>query len=233
MQIIDNDGELEMVLDRNGQDGDFGSYVAFNLDGTPVTGFPLQVHLNTSFNQPVLADFNNDGTLDMFGGSFEFLGNYETDGYAWNTGVPYDATTIVNPVYQFNPQHDGIFVDPMIVPVELNSFTAGVNGNNVNLVWSTATEKNNAFFELFRNGTRIGTIQGSGTTTEKNSYSFTDKNVTAGTYSYKLYQQDFDGTRKLAGETEVTVGSPVNFTLNQNYPNPFNPTTVINYSLTH
>ncbi len=228
---LDNDGELEMVLDRNGQDGDFGSYVALNLDGTPVTGFPLPVHLNTSFNQPVFADFNNDGTLDMFGGSFEFLGNYETDGYAWNTGVPYDAASIINPVYQFNPQHDGVFVDPSVVPVELSSFTAGVNGHSVNLVWSTASEKNNAFFELYRNDRRIGTVQGSGTTTEKNTYSFTDENVTAGTYSYKLYQQDYDGTRKLAGETEATVGSPVNFTLDQNYPNPFNPTTVIKYSL--
>jgi uncharacterized protein (DUF2141 family) len=229
---LDNDGELEMILDRNGQDGDQGSYYAFNMDGTPVTGFPLQLHLNTSFNQPVLADFNNDGTLDMFGGSFEFLGNYETDAYAWNTGLPYDATTIVNSSYQYNPQHDGVFVDPSVIPVELNSFTAGVDGNNVNLMWTTATEKNNAFFELYRNDTRIGTIQGSGTTTKKHSYSFTDENLKAGTYSYKLFQQDYDGTRKMVGTTEASVGdNPVSFTLDQNYPNPFNPTTVINYSL--
>ncbi len=83
---LDNDGQLEVLVDRNAQDGDLGSYEAFNFDGTPVTGFPLQLSKTTSFNQPCLTDLNNDGILDMVGGSFEYATTHQTNVYAWNTG---------------------------------------------------------------------------------------------------------------------------------------------------
>ena len=230
---FDDDGQLEVLLDRNAQDGDFGSYVAFNFDGTPVTGFPLQVAKTSSFNQPILTDLNNDGTLDMFGGSFEYLGGYQLNNYAWNTGVPVDNASVFNPVYQYNAQHDGVFVDPtIIVPVELASFSSEIVSDKVKLSWSTATEVNNAFFELYRNNIKLAVIEGSGTTTERKYYTYVDENTVNGLYEYKLYQQDYDGSRKKVGTIEVNLNSePVKFELSQNYPNPFNPATTISYSL--
>ncbi|HZW38954.1 MAG TPA: YCF48-related protein [Ignavibacteriaceae bacterium] len=122
-----------------------------------------------------------------------------------------------------------------IVPVELASFTSSVNGNTVTLNWSTATETNNFGFDVERkvNGTwnKIGFVNGSGTTTERKSYSFTET-LNSGKYNYRLKQIDHDGSYKYYNLPEVIeIGLPVQYKLSQNYPNPFNPSTIINYSL--
>jgi photosystem II stability/assembly factor-like uncharacterized protein len=129
------------------------------------------------------------------------------------------------------------------IPVELSSFTANVNGSNVTLSWSTSTETNNRGFELQRMDVGlyermnedwqvIAFIQGHGTTTEKKTYSFEDKNLTPGKYNYRLKQIDYDGTYKYYTLSEpIEINLPFVFALHQNYPNPFNPVTKIKYSV--
>ncbi len=127
-------------------------------------------------------------------------------------------------------------------PVELNSFTANVNGSNVTLNWSTSSEANNSGFEVYRKKTGersqerewklIGFVEGSGTTTEQKYYTFKDEHLSEGIYSYRIKQIDFDGTYKYYDLSEsVEIGSPNKFELSQNYPNPFNPSTKIKYSV--
>ena len=129
----------------------------------------------------------------------------------------------------------GVYLaDP--VPVELTSFAATVNENDVNLSWSTASETNNMGFEVQRssNGTdysRIAFVEGHGTVTETQNYTYSDKNIEVGTYSYRLKQIDFDGTSDFSDAVEVEVLVPDVFALEQNYPNPFNPSTKIKFSL--
>ncbi len=131
-----------------------------------------------------------------------------------------------------------------VVPVDLTSFTASVEGNNVLFKWSTTTETNNKGFEIERASSeslrntpgqevweKIGFVNGNGTTTESKSYSFVDNNVSSGNYTYRLKQIDFNGTFKYSKEIEVSINVPVEFSLQQNYPNPFNPTTTIEYSI--
>ena len=124
----------------------------------------------------------------------------------------------------------------VVVPVELTSFTASVNplGQAI-LKWVTATEINNRAFEIERRKENsdfvlIGFVEGKGTTTERQEYTFIDKNITAGKYYYRLKQIDFDGTFEYSNEIEVDA-APVSFSLEQNYPNPFNPSTKISYSI--
>jgi hypothetical protein len=121
------------------------------------------------------------------------------------------------------------------VPVELINFTAFVNRNNVELYWSTSTETNNHGFEIQRktestNWITIGFKEGNGTTTVKQSYSFTDEDLQPGKYSYRLKQVDFDGTYYYSNVVDVEI-SPSSFSLSQNYPNPFNPVTSIQYTV--
>ncbi len=142
--------------------------------------------------------------------------------------------------------------DPSLIPVELNAFTSSVERNNVKLSWSTSTEKNNKGFEIHRSLTQtlsnlsaarqegeglnewkmIGFMEGKGTTTQTSDYSFLDNNLSAGKYSYRLKQIDFDGTFKYYDLNEtIEVNVPGKFELFQNYPNPFNPATKIRYSI--
>jgi V8-like Glu-specific endopeptidase len=139
----------------------------------------------------------------------------------WNQGnVPY-----LSVVYQY------------IIPVELTSFSALVNEGNVVLSWSTATETNNSGFEIQRlhknssDWEKISFIPGFGTSTEIHSYTFTDESVRTGIYSYRLKQNDYDGTFEYSNVLEVNVIAPDIFALEQNYPNPFNPSTMIKFSL--
>jgi hypothetical protein len=125
------------------------------------------------------------------------------------------------------------------IPVELSSFTASVNGNDVELQWLTSSEVNNLGFEILRSAQndiweRVGFVEGKGTTTEVTSYSFNDKIFIPGVYNYSLKQIDFDGTFKYYNLSEsVEVGLPAEFELSQNYPNPFNPKTRLSFVIGH
>jgi len=123
-----------------------------------------------------------------------------------------------------------------VVPVELTSFTSAVDGNNVILNWSTASELNNQGFEIQSSAqgnefATVGFVNGNGTTTEAKNYRFVDKNLAAGNYTYRLKQVDFDGTFTYSDELDVDVTALVQFELAQNYPNPFNPSTTIKFSI--
>jgi hypothetical protein len=123
-----------------------------------------------------------------------------------------------------------------VIPVELSSFSAVVDGDAVTLRWSTATETNNQGFEIHRafgesKYESVGFVEGNGTTTETKTYSFTDSKLAPGFYAYKLRQLDFDGTFEYSYEIMVEVINPIQFALEQNYPNPFNPTTTIKFSI--
>ncbi len=122
-----------------------------------------------------------------------------------------------------------------IVPVELTSFTASVDQQNVTLNWVTASEINNQGFEVERNSgngfEKVGYVEGFGTSTEPHRYSFIDASLNEGTYSYRLKQLDFDGTFEYFDAIEVEITIPDVFALKQNYPNPFNPSTKIDFSL--
>lgn len=125
----------------------------------------------------------------------------------------------------------------VVVPVELASLTASVNGNNVTINWTTATELNNFGFQVDRrvegqSWAKVGFVNGHGTTTEPQTYTFTDAGLASGIYNYRIKQTDYDGSYKYYNlEYAVEVGVPVDFSLSQNYPNPFNPTTKITYSV--
>lgn len=123
------------------------------------------------------------------------------------------------------------------LPVEMISFNATVNSRNVTLSWTTGSELNNKGFEIERQlsgseWTSAGFVNGNGTVATPTSYTFTDRNLASGRYSYRLKQIDYNGNFEYFNLSNlVSIGEPVSFSVSQNYPNPFNPSTKINYDL--
>jgi hypothetical protein len=134
-------------------------------------------------------------------------------------------------------QRDIFLGNHVPLPVELAAFTGTASGETVTLSWQTASETNNAGFDVERStdGTafiKVGHKDGHGTTTEAQSYRFVDADVPfADTLYYRLRQVDLDGTTELS--SIVTVGlAPQTFELLPNAPNPFRTVTRLRYTLT-
>lgn len=124
------------------------------------------------------------------------------------------------------------------LPVELTNFSASVYDRTVELTWQTSEEINNAGFDVERSVSgsqdwnKVGFLQGHGTTNNSYIYSFADRNLASGTYSYRLKQIDYNGEFEYHNLTsEVVIGVPDKFALSQNFPNPFNPETKINFQI--
>ncbi len=121
-----------------------------------------------------------------------------------------------------------------VLPVELTSFDALVDGSDVVLAWETASETNNAGFEVQQlvGGAyqAIGFVSGFGTTNEAQAYSFRVANVAAGTHSFRLKQIDFDGAFAYSDVATAELALDGMFAFAPAAPNPFNPQT--QFSLT-
>ena len=110
------------------------------------------------------------------------------------------------------------------LPVTLMAFSGRYQEGVGNVLsWATASEKNNALFQVERSVDAqrfesIGTVKGKGTTAARSQYTFTDANASAAVTYYRLKQVDIDGqftyTRTIAlrrGEGTVAL---------KTYPNP-------------
>lgn len=141
------------------------------------------------------------------------------------------------------------------LPVALSSFTGVFNGEVPILQWVTASEINNAGWNVFRATesdlslsfqVNPEIIEGQGTTSEMTNYQFIDfcdYNFDR-TYYYWLESVDYSNQSETYGPILVYIPQPEDennnspevplpFGLQQNYPNPFNPSTEISFLLSY
>ena len=216
--------QISRIRDVNGDNIDdilvaalSGSVICLSgSNGQVIWNYPM----NYQYGVAAVPDLNNDGVDDMITG--------DQDGTFYcisGTGSPLffshtfggDRIVTVNAL----PSIDGNASYELLggtkngkvvcfsgglnaVPVELISFNASLNGVNVTLTWTTASQLNNRGFEIERksgNGDyqSISFIKGDGTTTEQKSYSYTDKELQEGDYTYRLKQIDFDSSVHYSG----------------------------------
>lgn len=109
------------------------------------------------------------------------------------------------------------------LPIELIAFSANGNGTRVDLNWTTASEKNNAFFSLERSKDGLQfdvlrTIKGAKNSSMTLDYWETDYEPYPGISYYRLKQTDYDGTSSYSDVVAVNLSSgpePMRI-----YPNP-------------
>ncbi len=97
------------------------------------------------------------------------------------------------------------------IPVELIDFKAQKVNQAVKLLWSTATELNNAFYAIERseNGKsfdKIGEINGYGNSNVLKTYQFIDEKPMSTVNYYRLRQVDFDGKETVYKTVSVNFG---------------------------
>jgi hypothetical protein len=226
-----------------------GSYIS---DLVSNIAFPQQIHL-MSGGQFAVAGFSTPSALYIFNADGTAVASYNVvTGLRGAYRLPNGNFIVTNTsgIFEISPTNSIVrtilsgvnaqyidFVDFQLIPVELSSFSTKVLNNSVQINWSTATELNNLGFEIQRTNDRtfsnwdiLGFVNGMGTTSEPQFYSFIDDNLTSGKYYYRLKQIDFDGTYEFSHIIEVEILNPNEFNLSQNYPNPFNPFTKIKFT---
>jgi len=127
------------------------------------------------------------------------------------------------------------------LPVELTAFEAHAEGPDVVLRWTTASETNNAGFEIqHRPETApagslpwetLAFVDGQGTTGYQHLYQYPVPNLQPGRHVFRLKQIDFDGTFEYSPEVEVLIEAPRNYVSAHLYPNPFRSTTTFALTL--
>ena len=200
-------------------------------------------YANPSGTVTVAVTYDGGATAQTLYSQVDATGNIGPSVISGNFTTPASGSANTQLEITFNGNsfnNDNIFWDNLcleyVVPVELASFSADVNGTDAELSWITATETNNQGFDIERaslsqDWETIGFVPGFGTTTESKAYSYVDKKLNSGNYSYRLKQIDFDGSFSYSDVIEVEVVTPSTFALEQNYPNPFNPSTTIRFSI--
>ena len=127
--------------------------------------------------------------------------------------------TLSNFNFQFNMGEGTITLDNLrirdisgVLPVKLTYFTAEAIGNQVELGWETAWEKNSREFIIQRSSDLkefgdIGRVTAAGETEGRRQYSFVDQAPLPGASYYRLRMVDKDGTYEYSRVEDVIVHS--------------------------
>jgi len=120
--------------------------------------------------------------------------------YVGATGTDYNALAFY-----------GAVKNVITFPVKLTSFGGKAEGNANKLSWTTASEQNNAHFEVLRSSKGkptavIGTVKGNGTSNTIHHYNYADHSPLVGTNYYQLRQVDYDGKSELSEIIAVKQG---------------------------
>jgi hypothetical protein len=110
--------------------------------------------------------------------------------------------------------------DPL--PIELLSFEVKANKNIIEIIWTTASEINNDYFEVQKskdglNFETIETIDGAGNSNKIINYQTIDYNPYEGISYYRIKQTDFDGSFSFSEIKAVHFSQQINLKI---YPNP-------------
>jgi hypothetical protein len=183
----------------------------------------------------VLINYSSLANANAFTqGDLKLLVHNNPDGQDFTGATIYNAAALMSGnVVKFTNVNfaDGSFmsmansstVNPL--PIELISFNAFKENDDVRLEWSTATETNNDFFVIERAGPdlnfeEIATIEGAGNSNSRLDYGLLDRNPLAGVSYYRLKQVDYNGDYEYSDPVSIYFEEKeedIRFSL---YPNP-------------
>jgi len=214
-----------------GNNAPFNSQVIRSVEGSPTIQYSLVdaancTALQSGTNPNITCGpgmiYNNDPKFTYQAGGDLTLTSSSPAIDAGDNSMNAEFEDLVKSSRISNSQIDlGAYETASALPIELISFTAALNGDEVQLKWATANELNNDFFSIQHSTdgisfTNIKRIDGAGDASVVNTYSTIDQNPSRGINYYRLQQTDFDGTTSHSPIETVKVFSGKIGT----YPNP-------------
>jgi len=127
-----------------------------------------------------------------------------------------------------------------IIPVEMASFGAWSTEGRALLRWQTASETNNAGFDVHHRADdglvwrTLGFVESNvsgGTTSDPQSYRFRTDPLPAGVHHFRLRQVDLDGTASLTDPVLVSIRMTEAFRLPLPTPHPISGPTTISFAV--
>ncbi|KAA5546546.1 beta strand repeat-containing protein [Adhaeribacter rhizoryzae] len=236
--VVEGDLTTSAIFLNNGMDG-IGSLVVNGKFTNNIEG-----HFTNFFGVATVTDFYNKALIDGDLGSFAIAGisenakgavikggidicdssreagkNFVDNNYGLIEWGTFDTDPDDGNVTQCG--EEAIFKP---LPVTLITWKATVVNGQVVLSWETATEHNSDYYIVERstdgrNFEKIAQVQAAGNSKQIKSYTYTDKNVLAGTVYYRLKQVDLDEKFTYTGIISKSVRTAPAFNMNV-FPNP-------------
>ena len=197
---IDNDGSLDIVIGDQVGGANVNALYAWDKDGNSLPGFPV-TGIPAINIQPIVADFDNDGFLEI---------------------IVDDNSTDVNGIGRFWAyNHDGSLCEGFPLEVNASAFYQQPFISDV---------QNNGLLDFFAADYNMNTYNKSTYLWNMNS-SYQEEKLPLTKFKYNSRRNGVYGDYDIVGINNNYELSIMNYELKQNYPNPFNPVTQINYEL--
>jgi autotransporter-associated beta strand protein len=206
-----NSGNSALIVNREWDITRTGTASNTTLAFTPAAA-SIATNVNGSMTRPA-------------NGATAVIGHW--NGSSWDANI---AATHNSGTWTTDAAYSGAF-SPFIVAspgavlsVELADFSVKSKENATLLTWQTASEKDNALFQIERsaNGTDfspIGEVKGAGNSAATKNYTFTDVSPLTGTNYYRLKAVDYNGAATLSKVVSVSFSSKNDGKI-AIYPNP-------------
>jgi hypothetical protein len=225
------------------------------LSGASCTGGPFDFDGDGNSGSITFA-FNNGGGADQGWEiciDFDVLGaapehDIETFAMVVSETAFFSDVTVPGNVTTGNPGFNADFgalsggpynTSPVPLPVELTAFDAVLDGTTARLRWTTASETNNAGFEVQQRQEggadarwqEVGFVGGAGTTEQPQRYEHAITGLAPGRHQFRLKQVDFDGAFEYSPTVEVIVGLTTPHVVEPVYPNPVVATSTFQFAV--
>lgn len=235
----DNAFSSDNAYATNGTDGQSQLYANFGFSipsGSTINGIEVTVEGKTSstsggrqFNVALSGDSGSNftsekttGALTTSDSTHTLGGNADLWSGSWNQSNFTNDNFRVKVISKISGGSKILSLDHIQVKVHyspstavtLFNFTAETNGDDiVTLSWQTATETDNAGFNIYRSRLKDGNykklnsslIPSEGNEVEGASYRYEDTPPSSGTYYYKLEDVDYNETSTMHGPEKVRV----------------------------
>jgi len=158
---------------------------------------------------------------------FSFVSGRNAQFGSWGMLETMDQDTDVTPAPKYQAILENMATTQCSAVLSVNWGDYEVTGNDCSarINWSTTTEINNAWFDIFRSSdgapfVTVGRVAGSGNTAQTSNYQYVDKLTSGGEYVYQIEQVDYDGTRSRLGLQTMRIDCGNSSDYVTLYPNP-------------